>query len=101
MSLHEVLEANLIPECLSFWHEDDLGIVQHTNVPRNAIDQGGHIDGASTGDHLLPVGEHGSDWRAEFASPWRTSTAARASCRGGGLHEGARPLRATWLGTSR
>ena len=64
VSLHEVLEANLIPECLSFWHEDDLGIVQHTDVPRNASDQGGHIDGAFAGDCLLLVSEHGSDWRA-------------------------------------
>ena len=64
MSLHEVLEANLVPECLSLWHEGDLGIVHHTDVPHNASDQGGHINGAFAGDHLLPVSEHGSDRRA-------------------------------------
>ena len=64
MSLHKVLDADLVPESLGLWHEDDLGIVHHTNVPRNASDQGGHIDGAFTRDHLLPVSEHGSDWRA-------------------------------------
>ena len=64
VSLHEVLEANLVPECLSLWHEGDLGIVHHTDVPRNVSGQGGHIDGTFAGDHLLPVSEHGSDWRA-------------------------------------
>ena len=64
VSLHEVLEADLVPECLGLWHESDLGIVQHTDVPRNASDQGGHIDGTFAEDHLLPVSEHGSDWRA-------------------------------------
>ena len=32
--LHEVLEANLVPECLGLWHESDLGIIHHTDVPR-------------------------------------------------------------------
>ena len=61
MSLHEVLKADLVPECLGLWHESDLGIVHHTDVPRNASGQGGHIDGTFAGDHLLPVSEHGSD----------------------------------------
>ena len=64
MSLHEVLEANLVPECLNLWHEGDLGIIHHTDVPRNTSDQRGHIDGAFARDHLLLVSEHGSDWRA-------------------------------------
>ena len=59
-----MLKANLVPECLGLWHESDLGIVHHTDVPRNASDQGGHIDGTFAEDHLLPVSEHGSDWRA-------------------------------------
>ena len=40
--MHEVLEADLVPECLGLWHESDLGIVHHTDVPHNASDQRGH-----------------------------------------------------------
>ena len=89
VSLHEVLEADLIPECLDLWHEDDLGIVQHTNVPRNASDQRGHIDGAFAGDHLLPVSEHDSDWRA--ANLLRHGVQVLQLGQTTGLHEGARP----------
>ena len=89
VSLHEVLEANLVPESLGFWHEDDFGIVHHTDVPRNASDQGGHIDGASTGDHLLPVSEHGSDWRTTDMLCHGVHVLQLRQAAEEGLHEGA------------
>ena len=63
VSLHEVLKADLIPECLSLWYEGDLSVIHHTDIPRNESEQRGHIDGAFAGDHLLLVSEHGSDLR--------------------------------------
>ena len=58
MPLHEVFKADLVPEYLSLWHKGDLGIFHHTDVPRNASDQGGHIDGAFARDHLLLMSKH-------------------------------------------
>ena len=62
--LHEVLEIDLVSERLNLWPKGDFGIFHHTDVPRNASDQRGHIDRALAGNHLLPVTEHGSDRRA-------------------------------------
>jgi len=43
--LHEMLETDLVSERLSLWQQGDFGIFHHTDVPRNASDQRGHIDG--------------------------------------------------------
>ena len=58
-----MLETDLISERFYLKQDGEFGIFYNTDIPRYTTDQGGHIDGAFAGDHLLPVSEHGSDWR--------------------------------------
>ena len=58
-----MLETDLISERFYLKQDGEFGIFYNTDIPHYTTDQGGHIDGAFAGDHLLPMSKHGPDWR--------------------------------------
>ena len=58
-----MLETDLVAICLRLEQENDFSIVHHTDVPHNASDQRGHVDGAFARNHLLPMSKHAPDGR--------------------------------------
>ena len=62
--LHKMLKTDLVSVRLRLGQEGDFVAIHRFDIPRHTGDQWGYVNGAFTRNHLLPVSEHGSDWRA-------------------------------------